>query len=44
MIKEISGTTGNYATAAYKAVLQAMTGEVKIQTNNDLGANLSLKN
>jgi NhaC family Na+:H+ antiporter len=35
LIKEISGTTGNYATAAYKAVLQAMTGEVKIQTNNE---------
>lgn len=35
LIKEISGTTSNYATAAYKAVLQAMTGEVKIQTNNE---------
>jgi NhaC family Na+:H+ antiporter len=35
LIKEISGASGNYATAAYKAVLQAMTGEVKIQTNNE---------
>ena len=35
LIKEISGNTGDYATAAYKAVLQAMTTEVKIPTKNE---------
>ena len=35
LIKEISGNTGNYATAAYKAVLQAMTTDVKIPTKNE---------
>jgi Na+:H+ antiporter, NhaC family len=35
LIKEISGNTGDYATAAYKAVLQAMTTDVKIPTKNE---------
>ncbi len=35
IIKEISGVTGHYLTASYKAVLQAMTGSVSIKTDND---------